>query len=492
MRDALGQSFDDVTLHDDSPARQRVRSEGALALTYGTSVALDRSRLPGPGTIEHDVVLAHELAHVMQQRAGHGAAGAVHEEAADMTAVAVAGRLAGSSTRPQARIPLAGLSLQRCSKPVEEALNGRRAFTADLAREALRSYRGMSASDRDRAIARYYPTGAYDRLLAALPPADASGPYAAEVRDILQRIQRSSALSYAQAHGLADEGAMAQAQATMMHQRNLAAAQAAYGPTPTAAQVSSEQASQAASTSIAPSSSTLSPTQIAAWTLRAHTAVATVVAHAAVHHPELHLTTADFHVDVVGIENRGARVVAYGSVIGGRNVCVVGRPFVRLVEANPAYVMSVVVHELHGHPEYGPYGASGTEYGLGLYDRAAALMPGYTRPTGAGRTSEIDAYAYQETEIYSLLRSFQYHTAPSAAHASLQPYSIDPASTVSARIGYIKRQWTPTVAQALLRGLYERLRHDPRITPAALNAFRQGVRNNYTGSDAPVAAAILA
>jgi len=184
--------------------------------------------------------------------------------------------------------------------------------------------------------------------------------------------------------------------------------------------------------------------------------------------------------------------VAYGDRIGGRNVCVVGRPFVRLVDANPAYVMSTVVHELHGHPEYGTYGASGTEYGLELYDRAAALMPGYTQPTGPGRTSEIDAYAYQETEIYSLLRSLSYHTAPSAAHASVQQFSVDPASTVSARIGIIKQQWTPVVAQALLRGLYQRLRHDPRITTAALNAFRQGIRNNFTGAEASIAAAILA
>src|SRR5205085_4576514 len=104
-----------------------------------------------------------------------------------------------------------------------------------------------------------------------------------------------------------------------------------------------------------------------------------------------------------------------------RNVVMVGRPFVRYVEANPAYALSTVFHELRGHPEYGTYGAAGTEYGLTLYDRAAARMPGYVRPTGAGRTSEIDAYAYPETEIYSLLREFTYFVPLAPAHtAALQ------------------------------------------------------------------------
>ncbi|HHH43866.1 MAG TPA: DUF4157 domain-containing protein [Gammaproteobacteria bacterium] len=492
MYDAFGQSFDDVRLHETSRARQILRSENAVALTYGTSIALDPGALPAPDSLERDVVLAHELAHVQQQKAGHGSATAAHEESADITALAVAGRLAGSSARPTPGIQSAGLTLQRCSKPVEDALSNRRPFTAKLAREALRNYRGMSPADRDRVIALYYPTGTYYRLLHALPPADASGAYATEVRDMEQRIQRLAARSYARRHGLTSEAAMAQAQANMMHKRNLAAAQAAHGPSPTPSQIAAEQASQTASTSIAPSSSTLSAAQIASWTVRAYAAVATVVSHAAAHHPELHLNVADFHVDVAGIENRGVGVVAYGGRVGGRNVCVVGRPFVRLVDANPAYVMSVVVHELHGHPEYGPYGVSGTEYGLELYDRAAALMPGYTQPTGPGRTAEIDAYAYQETEIYSLLRSLPYHTAPTAADASVQPLSIDPASTVNARIGLIKRQWTPIVGQSLLRGLYQRLRHDPRITPDALNAFRQGIRNNYKGAEASIAAAILA
>jgi hypothetical protein len=94
-------------------------------------------------------------------------------------------------------------------------------------------------------------------------------------------------------------------------------------------------------------------------------------------------------------------------------------------------------------------------------------MPGYTQSAGAGRTSEIDAYAYQETEIYSLLRSLPYHTMLAPADAALQPNYADPEPTVRARIGLIKQQWEPRVSKALLRGLYQRLRLDPRIRPEA-------------------------
>jgi hypothetical protein len=60
----------------------------------------------------------------------------------------------------------------------------------------------------------------------------------------------------------------------------------------------------------------------------------------------------------------------------------------------------------------GSYGDPGTEPGLEIYGRAAARMPGYTRPADdtAARTSEIDAYAYQETEMYSWTREVEYYT----------------------------------------------------------------------------------
>jgi hypothetical protein len=281
-----------------------------------------------------------------------------------------------------------------------------------------------------------------------------------------------------------NEAAVVGAQSAHMQAENLARAQVTTGSaTPTPAQVQAEQPAQVAATSIQPSTSVLTPPQVAAHTAAAATAVSAVVAYAAAHHPGLHLTAADFVVDVLGLENRGAGVIAYGDTVAGRRVAVVGRTFTRFAQANPAYVLSVVVHELRGHPEYGPYGTPGSEYGLELYDKAAATMPGYTRPTGAGRTSEIDAYGYQETEIYSLLRSLPYHTPLAAADAAMQPAYVDPEPTVVARLQIMKTQWEARVAKALVRGMYERFRLDPRLTPAALSAFRRSVTSVF-GADA--------
>jgi hypothetical protein len=170
-------------------------------------------------------------------------------------------------------------------------------------------------------------------------------------------------------------------------------------------------------------------------------------------------------------------VLAFGRHTGGRDVAVVGYEFVRAALANPAYVMSIVVHEVFGHPEYGAFG---TEYHLTLYDAAAAQMPGYTRPRGQARTSEIDAYAYQETEIYTLLRSLPYHTPIAPEHAGQNLVSVDPERTVRYRLGLIKQQWESRLAVAMVRGLYVRLRLDPRITREALAAFKRGVRATFT------------
>jgi hypothetical protein len=489
LEHGFGARVDHLVVHRDSAAQSEVASESARAFSYGDALAFGAGQYR-PGTLNGDLLLAHEAAHALARGGGS-------EEDADRASIRAVLRMRGISA-PPGSLSLAsgtgGLALRRCgpgatSTGLQRAMNGSIPWTADLAREALTNYRGMGESDRQSAFERTYRSGALSRLLSAIPANELSGTFNSEVQDLLQRVQRTETLRSAAASGLADEAAMARTQADLMIARNTAAAAAAStsASPPTAAEVAAQQSSQVASTSIAPSSSTLTPAEISSWTTRANAAVTAVVNYATTNHPELGLTAADFHVDIEGVENRGAGVIAYGEQVGGRDVATVGRTFVRFVEANPAYALSVVVHELHGHPEYGPYGGAGVEYGLSVYDRAAALMPGYTQPTGAGRTSEIDAYAYQETEIYSLLRSLPYHTTLASSDAALQPNYVDPEPTVTARIGIIKGQFEPRVAKALLRGLYRRLLIDPRITGSALLAFRRAVYANYTGAESTTA-----
>ncbi len=63
----FGQSFADVRIHTDRAADEVTRGYSAWALTVGRDVAFGAGQFR-PGTIEGDLLLAHELAHVVQQR----------------------------------------------------------------------------------------------------------------------------------------------------------------------------------------------------------------------------------------------------------------------------------------------------------------------------------------------------------------------------------------------------------------------------------------
>jgi hypothetical protein len=167
-------------------------------------------------------------------------------------------------------------------------------------------------------------------------------------------------------------------------------------------------------------------------------------------------------------------------------VAEVGFDFVTAVQANPAYALSTVVHEVFGHPEYGVYG---TEYHLKLYDKAAKKAGFKKKAEGTrARLSVQDAYAYQETEIYSLMRELPYWTPVSKADEAKTPgltaLNFDPKEGITSRIGTIKEQWHDSkLAIPLLHGLFARVRNDPRITKMALDAFKAGLKANFTDAE---------
>ena len=79
MEEAFGTSFADVRVHTDSVAADLAGQSDARAFSIGRSIAFGAGEYP-PGTLEGDALIAHELAHVVQQRdaAGDGAAGGPH------------------------------------------------------------------------------------------------------------------------------------------------------------------------------------------------------------------------------------------------------------------------------------------------------------------------------------------------------------------------------------------------------------------------------
>lgn len=501
MERAFGTDLEDIRVHDGSEGASLARSEAASAVAWRNHIAVaegeGRSR-----DIFGDLLLAHEIAHSLQQRAGKGAEAVAGEAAAEENAEHAA-RQAVRRDQGGAAPPAGGsviptrLGLRRCGgrrRRVVEALRGERAWTPALARDAFDEYRDMDGSERQDLFRRYFNQGTFHSLLRALPAGDRA-EYNREIQDILQRAQRAGVLEAAQAAGLASEADLAQTQADFMLRRNEELARRARpveAPPPTQAEVAAQQTTQVAQTSIAPQSTGLSAADEREWTRRAEAAVPRLVAYARAHHPDLNLTEAHIVVAVRRVHDRGRHVLAFGEHSGGRHVAVVGRTFAELVEANPAYALDTIVHEVFGHPEYGPYGESGSEYGLVLYDLAAARMPGYTRPAAGteARRSEIDAYAYQETEIYSLLRQLPYNVPLAPAHAGLHGHP-DPEQWVTGRVARMKRQWEPRVVRALLRGMVVRFRMDPRLAPQALEAFERAIRANFTGPEAAVAEEIL-
>lgn len=121
LQSAFGADFSDVRVHTDGTAQQLADGLNAHAFTIGTDIAFG----PGeyrPGTVVGDALIAHELAHVVQQG---GSKSFQSQEAtsdgeldadADLSAlgamVSLTSGTAAPQTKPRRR---SGLSLQLCS-----------------------------------------------------------------------------------------------------------------------------------------------------------------------------------------------------------------------------------------------------------------------------------------------------------------------------------------------------------------------------------------
>ncbi|HEY6724387.1 MAG TPA: DUF4157 domain-containing protein [Polyangiaceae bacterium] len=123
MGKAMGQDFSGVRIHNDSKAADLARGHNAKAFTVGRHVAFGAGEYR-PGTPVGDALIAHELAHVVQQGASEPTASsqvasataqaALEAEADESAAGALASLYAGE--QQPARVPRRnlGLKLQRC------------------------------------------------------------------------------------------------------------------------------------------------------------------------------------------------------------------------------------------------------------------------------------------------------------------------------------------------------------------------------------------
>jgi Domain of unknown function (DUF4157) len=472
--------FSGVRVHADEAAGERARKLHAKAFASGEDLVFGRDEY-APKTAKGRRLLAHELTHVVQQ--GRSQPG----PEATRRFTGGSGAAIGVRTAP-------GLTISRqaaVGAPFSDPLAW---SSAAEAAKAMRAYQALAPAARKQAVADSYQHDLI-RVLAVLSPVDKTKTFVDSIREITRWVEELETRSSAK---MTDDQ-IAGEQATFLIKQatddaNAAAAAAAAkskAPVvpPTPAQIeTARKTTVAANSSVTPPVvgwwAGLSPAQKIAWTNRGNAAIAKVVTLAGAKYPELGTTAANFNLDFEETEKRGGNVVAAGSP------ALVGKTFVETAELNPAYVIDVVVHEVFGHPEYGPYG---TEYHLALYDKAATKIPGYvapdtSKPAGiVERRLELDSYAYQETEIYAVLRSMPFRTAPSAADVANVP-NLDTQDLVTSHVKSMKKQWSPKLIVAIMRGLLKRLLIDPRIGAPAINVFLTAVTTNF---DAATAAAIF-
>ena len=138
METAFGRDFSAVRTHTDSRAAETSSAMNARAFTVGSEIVFSPGEYQ-PGTMIGEVLIAHELAHVVQQsgagphetlqQKGDEGTGALEEDA-DMSAVKAIGSSwfgrdsgsfgFGADVLPKIR---SGLKLQRCPKPKPPPLN---------------------------------------------------------------------------------------------------------------------------------------------------------------------------------------------------------------------------------------------------------------------------------------------------------------------------------------------------------------------------------
>jgi len=430
---------------------------GTIAAFEGSTVYAGVAS-PLVGTVPGRDILLHELVHAAQGRAAEAAG--------------EAGRFRG----------LGPLRLNNCGSaaPVVNPLDALRdggKLSAVQATGLLDHYESLGPGDRDAVVREFHKVGTAHsglaRLLAAADPAEIETRRAL-VSDIQERVQRLAVQDTAgktQAELAAVQGALMRSEAEKRALAAASAAAAAKGlPPPKAvapADVAREHEKETKRTSRVTATVTnawdaLLPATQAVWNARAAVVIVTVVAACKAKAPELGITMANLKWAPREVAQEGSNVYAFAG-----NPISFGMSFVETAEADPQYAVRVVVHEIAGHPEFGDRFMS---YEAQIYAEAHSKEPSLGSPWDTAE--EVNTFGYLGTEIYAALREVAYEKPLSAADAVKGLVTaIDPASNVDDKIGLIRSKYAPGVGEAVLQGLYERFRIDPRLTPKALALF---------------------
>jgi hypothetical protein len=105
METRFNAHFEDVRIHDDDRAHRSATESGSKAYAFGTDIVFGENRY-APHTAEGKQLLAHELAHVVQQRRGGDMPGEGTRPALEKAASAAANAVAAGA----AQVPVVGAS----------------------------------------------------------------------------------------------------------------------------------------------------------------------------------------------------------------------------------------------------------------------------------------------------------------------------------------------------------------------------------------------
>lgn len=212
MEGAFGASLGDVKVHTENEGSAFAEELDAQAATIGKDIAFGAGKYK-PGTPEGDALIAHELAHVMQQQGatetgemGSGADYSAIEQDAEGATRGVMGRLWGGMRSSFADLKAnawprlkSGLQMQRCDTteetsedPFQAALDaGETAFENTeykLAVEKFTEAFGLATSEEDKQTAQ----AGIDKSQAALDEQLAGKKYFTDVTGFVKKVTITS------------------------------------------------------------------------------------------------------------------------------------------------------------------------------------------------------------------------------------------------------------------------------------------------------------
>lgn len=463
-----GADLSHVRLDTTTDPRTVAGDAGLVAAADATTVYTGLAR-PLRGTWLAEQVLVHELVHAAQLPLSPA-----------QSPEQGLGQPVGESARKRRVQPLrlgfCGGGSGKATDPFD-TLRAGGALTPAEARSLLDAYDKLGSGDRDRAVAEFHKIGpaggGIRRLLESLDPKELE-TRRATVADIQERVQRLSTEATAGqsvAQLGASEGAhmKKQAEAQALAEAKAEAATKGLPPPPTVSGADVAKAHEKETKKTSPVIATVTNTWDAmsaadqgTWNTRAAAAITKVVAACAKVAPELGITAANLKWAPKEVAQAGANVYAFSG-----DPLSFGMGFVETAEANPDYTVRTVVHEIAGHPSFGDRYRS-TE--AKVYAEAHEAEP--TLGTPWDTEEETNTFAYLGTEIYAALREVPYEVPLSKADTAKGLINaIAPAANIDNKLRLVKAQFTPGTAKALVQGLYERFRVDPRITPKALALF---------------------